>query len=380
MAHEEKVCTRCVMDDSARDIVFDATGVCNYCSEFLNKKVHVLHKEATVRKNELLSFINMVKKDGKGKKYDCVIGVSGGVDSSWALVLAVQHGLRPLAVHMDNGWNSELAQNNISNLVRSLGVDLFTHVIEWHEYRKLMQAFFDADVIDVELLYDNAMLAVNYRQAAKWGVSYILGGTNTATEGMRMPVGWNWFKYDKKNIKSIGRCNGKIKLESFPAIGVYELLWHQFGNRIKWIHFLDHFDYQKEQAVTVLQRDFKYKPYPYKHYESVFTRFYQGYILPTKFHVDKRRLHLSNLIMSGQLSRDAALSILEKTPYPNVNELEADKLYFLKKMGWSEAMLEDYLSRPEKTHEYYASERKLWKSLIGMHKYIGRFMRQYRFM
>ena len=160
-------CLRCVMDASADGIVFDENGVCNYCKEFLDRK------------------------SGKGKPYDCVVGVSGGVDSSWTLVEVVRLGLRPLAVHMDNGWNSELAQNNIANLVRNLGVDLHTHVIDWGEYRELMQAFFDADVIDLELLYDNAMLAVNYAQARQFDLKYILAGTNKATEGMRIPKTWN---------------------------------------------------------------------------------------------------------------------------------------------------------------------------------------------
>ena len=156
-------------------------------------------------------------RDGRGKQYDCMIGVSGGVDSSWALALAVDQGLRPLAVHMDNGWNTELAQNNIANLVRGLGVDLHTHVIDWPEYRGLMEAFFAADVVDVELLYDNAMLAVNFEAAARHGVKHILGGTNVATEGMRMPPSWNWLKYDKRNIKSICEALRRTEAQYFPV-------------------------------------------------------------------------------------------------------------------------------------------------------------------
>src|SRR2546422_1104380 len=206
-----QVCTRCVMDTSVGDIVFDAFGVCNYCTEFLERSLELRNPDTAARQSGLDTLLNKVRAAGRGKRYDCVVGVSGGVDSSWTLVQAVRLGLRPLAVHMDNGWNSELAQNNIANLVRGLGVDLYTHVINWIEYRNLMQAFFDADVVDVELLYDNALLAVNYRQAAKHGVSFILAGTNHATEGMRFPPGWNWHKLDAKHIRALARQFGGIR-------------------------------------------------------------------------------------------------------------------------------------------------------------------------
>lgn len=189
-------CTHCVMDTTAADITFDKKGVCNHCKEFLERSSHIIHENLDTKEARLQELIERVKASGIGKPYDCIVGVSGGVDSSWTLVEVKRLGLRPLAVHMDNGWNSELAQNNIANLVRGLDVDLYTYVIDWNEYRELMQAFFDADVIDVELLYDNTMLAVNYQQAANYGLKYILAGSNQATEGMRMPPGWNWFKYD----------------------------------------------------------------------------------------------------------------------------------------------------------------------------------------
>ncbi|MDD4836465.1 MAG: N-acetyl sugar amidotransferase [Dethiosulfovibrio sp.] len=354
------MCSRCVMDTTARDISFDENGVCNYCTEFLSRSSKVLFKEPEARKKELDAFVAKVKKDGKGKPYDCIIGVSGGVDSSWVLVKAIELGLRPLAVHMDNGWNSELAQNNISNLVQKLGVDLYTHVINWEEYKGLMQAFFDADVIDIELLYDNAMLAVNYRMAAKYGVKGILSGSNQATEGMRIPSNWLWFKRDKKNIINIQKKFNACKIETFPLLGTMGYIYHEFIRQEKWISFLDFIEYDKEMALNSLIDSFDYKPYPYKHYESIFTRFYQGFILPTKFGVDKRKVHLSSLIISQQITRNNALELLSHPPYPSEAELSSDKAYFLKKMGWTENNLEEYLSRPEKPHDYYGSERPVW--------------------
>lgn len=367
MSRPYQVCTRCVMDTTASDIVFDSDGVCSYCTEFLEKKSHIVHVEPAERERRLAAFVDRVKRAGRGKRYDCVVGVSGGVDSSWALVGAVELGLRPLAVHMDNGWNSELAQNNIANLIRGLGVDLYTHVINWEEYRALMQAFFDADVLDVELLYDNAMMAVNFRQAAKHGIRFLLSGSNQATEGMRFPPGWNWLKFDKRNIVDIGRRFGGVKLKTFPAIGVLDFAWYELVRRIRWVSFLDFFSYNKAEALATLESTYGYKRYPFKHYESIFTRFYQGYILPAKFGVDKRRLHFSTLVASGQISRDEALRGTEGLPYPSERALEEDKQYFIKKMGWTRADLDAYIARPERSHLAYASEQPLWERLVRLH-------------
>ena len=199
-----------------------------------------------------------------------------GVDSCFALHKIIKLGLKPLVVHMDNGWNSELAQNNIENLVKKLNLDLFTYVIEWNEYKNMMNSFFDSDVIDIELLMDNAMLSVNYQQASKNDINYILAGTNTATEGMAMPTNMNWFKYDKKNILNILKIYGDQKIKSFPIISTLELIYYILFKRIKWISF-NYFNYNKKVNRNT-KSNYNFKPYPYKHYELLFTRFYQGYI------------------------------------------------------------------------------------------------------
>lgn len=373
MSDQYQLCNRCVMDTTAQNIQFNNEGNCHFCSDFEKNSASVLKKSSEQRESYLNAFLKEVKNSvASNSQYDCIIGVSGGLDSAWALYQAVNLGLKPLAVHMDNGWNSELAVHNIENLVKKLDVDLCTHVIDWEEYRQLMQAFFDADVIDVELLYDNAMLAVNYQYAQKFGIKYILAGTNTSTEGFIMPEGWNWFKYDKKNIFSIYKANGHFKkIVSFPAIGVLDYAKFKVWNKIRWVSFLDLFDYQKKDVLKVLEEELGYRPYPYKHYESVFTRFYQGYILPKKFKVDKRRLHLSTLIMSGQMSREEALQNLESSPYPDEVQLAEDMKFFIKKMNWTEDSLRDYLQRPECSHDLYPSSdswRQLYrkiKSLLG---------------
>lgn len=365
-----QVCNRCVMDTSASDIVFDEEGFCNYCSEFL------MVLQATKEKiADHLSFrdefISKVKKNADGKEYDCIVGVSGGIDSSYALYLAAKNGLRPLAVHLDNGWNSELASHNIANLVNQLGVDLYTHVIDWEENRDLQLSFFKANVVDIEMLMDNAMKALCYQQAAKYGLKYILSGGNQATEGVPMPPGWNHMKYDVRNIRAIQKKFGKNSIKTHPLISTLSFVFYNYLRRIQWISFLDYFQYSKDEALEILKKECCYKAYPYKHYESVFTRFYQAYILPRKFGFDKRRVHLSTLIVSGQMLREEALELLKSAPYPDPKQEIQDRIFVMKKLGFSEEEFDNYMSAPGVPHEVYGTEKFIYdtfRSLKSMFK------------
>ena len=367
--NDYQVCSRCVMDTSARDLVFDEAGICNYCSGFL-KNLEFLQAQVGDHEAHRDDFITAVKADGKGKEYDCIIGVSGGVDSSYALYLAVKHGLRPLAVHLDNGWNSELASHNIATLVDRLGVDLYTHVIDWEENRDLQLSFFKANVIDIELLMDNAMLAVNYQMAAKYDLKYILSGSNQATEGMSIPPDWNHYKYDVYNIKRIHQRFGSVPIKTHPLFSTMGYFWNRLVRRIMWVSFLDYFPYNKQKSIAILQNEFGYKPYPYKHYESVFTRFYQGYILPRKFGVDKRRVHLATLVVSGQMTRKDAMKMLEHTPYPDPGQEEEDRIFVMKKLGFTEESFLEYIGAPSVPHQVYGSEKWLWDLFISMYRII----------
>lgn len=365
--NDYRVCSVCIMDTSAQGIQFDENGQCNFCRAFESVlAADQLIVDPAVREQRLAGLVAAVKKNGQGKRYDCIVGVSGGVDSSWALVQAVTLGLRPLAVHMDNGWNTELAANNIAHLIETLDVDLYTYVIDWAEYRSLMQAFFDADVIDIELLYDNAMLAVCYQQADAYRLKYILSGYNLSTEGLRMPLQWSWRdKLDATNIRAIAKAYG-VRIRSFPLFSNARFLRHRHITGTRWVPFLDYLDYRKDEALATLVAGHGYKPYPYKHYESVFTRFYQGHILPEKFGVDKRRAHLSSLIVTGQLTREAALAAVAHIPYPSVDDLEKDKSYVIKKMNWQQGELEAYLARPERAHDEWDTDpvkRWVWPIL-----------------
>ncbi len=356
-------CTRCIMDTSAKDITFDKNGICNFCTDFINRTSHIIYEDLGEKALRLEKLLTKIRETHREKQYDCIVGVSGGVDSSWTLVETMRLGLRPLAVHMDNGWNSELAQNNIANLVNKLNVDLYTYVIDWREYRSLMQAFFDADVVDIELLYDNALLAVCYAQAHRFGVKYILSGGNEATEGIDMPREWNWYKRDVRNIRALAKRFGSVKIKSFPTHSTVDFLLDEYLYRINWISFLDYLPYIKSEALNTLENSFGYKRYLYKHYESIFTRFYQGYILPNKFGVDKRLVHLSALIASGQMPRDEALGCINGIPYPSQQDLDEDIKYFLKKMEWRLSDLERYMQRPAINHSTYPSERNIHKML-----------------
>lgn len=366
---EKITCKRCVMDNTAANFEVDDTGICNYCKNY-NQNYLSVSKNYT--KSNLEKLIKKIKVNARDKKYDCIVGLSGGLDSSWTLVQVKKLGLRPLAVHMDNGWNSETAQNNIFELVRILDVDLYTHVIDWIEYRKLMEAFFKANVIDIELLMDNAMRAVNWNMAEKFNVKYILSGTNTASEGMSIPPNWNWpNKTDLKNIKYIGHKFSKIKLKTFPGLSTkryISLLIRGF----RWIPFLDYTSYTRSEAIELLSSKYNYKSYEHKHYESVFTRFYQGYILPKKFHVDKRKLHYSALIMSNQITRKDAAEQLKLSTYSDQLLLNSDIKYFLKKMKWSNNDLKNYLNTRPISHWNYKNEKlsyillKLTKKILNI--------------
>lgn len=354
------------MDTTATAIAFDEQGVCSYCTKFLALQARRDREPDPEGRRD--DFLARVRAAGRRKPYDCIVGVSGGVDSSYVLYLAVKHGLRPLAVHLDNGWNSELATHNIANLVTTLGVDLHTHVIDWEENRDLQRSFFEAHVVDIEMLVDSALIALNYEQAAKHGLRHILSGSNIATEGLGMPEGWNHLKYDARNIRAIHAKFGTVPIRTHPLISVADYIWYEFGRGIKWVPFLDYFPYNKFDAIRTLQRATAYKPYPYKHYESVFTRFYQAHILPRKFGYDKRRVHLATLVASGQMPRDEALRLLAQPTYPDATQEAEDRAFVLKKLGFTEEYFEAYMRAHKVPHEAFPSEAELYRRLSGVYK------------
>lgn len=354
MNHQYMQCTRCVMDTSATDIFFNQNGVCSYCSEYEIYGKEVLVSDFSHRDAELVTMLEKIKKSRRGD-YDCIIGLSGGADSTYVAYLAVKHGLKPLAIHLDNGWNAELAVKNIESTVKGLNLDLITHVIDWEEFRDIQLSFFKAGVIDLEMPTDHAIGVLLYRLAKRFGLKYFLSGTNLATEAM-MPS--NWFfnnKLDPINLRAIYRQFGSgRKLRTFPIFRVDEYVRRKYFSPIHVVSFLNYFDYHKPRAVALLEKEIGYVPYPIKHYESVFTRFYQGYILPRKFNVDKRRPFFSTMIMTGQMTRSEALDQLNQDPY-EPRQLQQDRPFVLKKLGIDNAAFEKYMNKPEVNHLEYSS-------------------------
>lgn len=339
-------------------------GFCNFCNEYLLTK----QKNAS-RKYDLQELVNKIKLDGKGKKYNCIIGVSGGLDSSYVLHLAYENNLRPLCVHLDNGWNSDLAVSNIKNLLTTFKFDLYTHVISWEEVKKTQLAFISANVVDIEMLMDNAMLSINYTMAKKYNIKFILSGSNTNTEGFKMPANWSHNKFDKRNIRDIvSKYDKNFKFKTHPLISTFEHLIYENILKIKWIKTLDYISYDKEMAKELLVSKYGYRPYPYKHYENVFTRFYQGYILPNKFKYDKRRPHLSPLIIDKKMSRNEALEILNTEPYEDEKLLSMDYDFVLKKLGLTKEYFDKYLNKRISSHFDYKSDQPFWKPIIRFKK------------
>jgi N-acetyl sugar amidotransferase len=363
------------MDTSDPDITFGEDGVCNHCTEHEADIRDKVFSGADGRRR-LESLAEEVRSQGKGLRYDCLIGVSGGVDSTYTAWLVRQLGLRPLAVHLDNGWNSDIAVRNISNAVGTLGIDLHTHVIDWEEYRDIQRAFLLASVPDVEVPTDHAILACMYREAKRFRIPAIVIGTNTRTES-HLPAGWSRGHRDWGYIRTVHRTFGTGAVRTFPHLGLSDFLLPG-RNRPRTLEFLNYVDYDKEGAKATIERELGWQDYGGKHFESVFTRWYQGCYLPRKFGFDKRRTHLSSLISTGQLTRERALEILREPPYDPARQ-DADCEYVAKKLGFGEAEFRAIMSAPPKRFEDYWSfakriETPMFKSIRALGRRVRRLL------
>lgn len=351
---EYRVCTRTVMDTSDPDIRFDDDGVSNYVHDFAAFMDSLPSPEE--RKALLEKRVAQIKAEGRGKRYDCVLGLSGGVDSSYLAYLSREWGLRPLVVHFDNGWNSELAVDNIERIVSQLGFELSTFVMNWEEFRNLQRSYFLASVVDIEVPTDHLIFGALFRLAAKHKLRTILSGTNYATEWL-MPPRWNYRKNDAVNMRAIQRLFGSRKLRELPILGVWNQGRYTLLNGIRTFAPLDLIDYSKAGAKKLLTEELGWRDYGGKHYESVFTRFYQGYVLPRKFGIDKRRAHLSTLILTGEITRDAALAELQQPTYDEVLQAE-ERAYVAKKLGFADDEFDRILSAAPVPHEVYGTDAR----------------------
>ncbi len=357
------------MDTTDPNIVFNGDGVCNYCLD-AEQKLPQYHFTPEQEAENLARLAREIKAESKGK-YDSVVGLSGGVDSSYVALLAKKMGLNPLCVHFDNGWNSEIAVNNIKKIISTCGFDLQTYVIDWPEFKDLQRSFFKAGVIDIEMLSDHAIMATMFRLRGKHKIKYVLSGTNYTTEH-GMPQAWVWNKRDIKNIRGIQKQFGTRKIDRFPTTSTLKMLFiEKFGIGGVYAEPLNMINYNKNSAMEALKEEFGWQYYGGKHYESVFTKFYQAYILPTKFNVDKRKVHLSALIRNGEISREQALEELAKPLYAP-EELARDKDYVLKKLDFAESEFDKMMEAKPFTHAYYGTENDLMKKVVKLGKFILR--------
>jgi N-acetyl sugar amidotransferase len=350
-----KQCAISVMDTIADPgISFDDKGICNYYYEYQTKK---LLRDFSADPNKLNEIISVIKNEGEGKAYDCVIGVSGGVDSTYLAYLTKQWGLRPLAVHLDNGWNSELAVKNIENTLNKLQIDLTTKVLDWHEFKSLQISFLKSSTPDGEIPTDHAIFATLFETAAKHSIKYILNGNNFTTESV-MPITWSYGHIDWKYIKTIHRQFGNRSLKNYPHLTLFRYLYYTLFKRIRIVSILNYMPYNKAEAMHVLQDKLSWKYYGGKHYESVYTRFFQGYWLPEKFKIDKRKAHLSTLIFSKQITKQEAMTELEKPIYPETLK-EEDLQFVLKKLELTQQEFQSLKESSIKTFRNYPTSYKL---------------------
>jgi N-acetyl sugar amidotransferase len=348
-------CARCVMDTTDPEIQFDESGVCNHCRSYHARAAHEL-LPASEREGALAAIVEQIHRAGRGKDYDCVVGVSGGVDSTYTAYQASRLGLRPLAVHLDNGWNSEQAVRNIERALAKLRIDLYTHVLDWEEFRDLQVSFLRASTPDGEIPTDHAIAALLYRLAGRNGVRYIMDGRNFTTEGI-LPPSWSQGHGDWKYIRSIQARFGTRRLRHFPHFGIGELAYYTLARRLKTVSVLNYVPYVKADVMRIIGQELGWEYYGGKHYESVYTRFFQGYVLPVKFGIDKRKAHLSTLICSGQITREQAIQDLGAPIYP-AGLLEQDKRFVLKKLELSEAEFAEIMAREPRSFWDYPSYRR----------------------
>ena len=371
MDRNYQICKNCVMDTSDSKIEFDNEGVCDHCNTF---KKEILPKwqidDNSIQKLNLL--VSKIKKAGKGKEFDCILGMSGGLDSSYLLhKICVDFGLRPLVFHVDAGWNSQIAVNNIEKLVDGLGLDLYTEVINWEEIKDLQLSFFKSGLPNIDVPQDHAFFATMYKFASEHNINYILSGGNFSTECIRNPLEWMWYQSDSWLLKDVHKKFGKINLETYP---ITNILWHKvylpYLKGIKLIRPLDFINYNKTKAADELVKTYGFQRYPQKHFESRFTRFYESYWLYERFGFDTRRVQFSSLILTNQMTRNEALEELKKKPY-DIDNIKHDFNFVAEKLGISYEELVSYFKMPRKTHNDYNSQKIIYTVGSFFMKHLG---------
>lgn len=358
-------CSRCIMDNVTDPfITFNQDGTCNHCSNILRNKQRYIY-QGELSDAKLKTLVNQVKKNRKNSQYDCIIGISGGVDSSYLMVLAKQWGLKPLAVHMDNGWNSKIAVNNINKLLEKLEIELYTYVLNWEDFKDLQLSFFKASVIEVENPTDMAIHGALHRVANKFGIKYILNAGNYATEGIS-PKHFQYGKKDYSYTKAIHKKFGSTSLSKYPSFSIWDEFRFKFVNKIKILYPLNYVDYNKEEAKKMLMESYGWENYGGKHHESIMTKFVQGYYLYEKFKIDYRKATFSTMICNGKITREKALKEIVDLPYKE-DEIDGDIRYIAKKFDVSEKIFKEILEREPKYYTDYNNSENFLQYIYGLY-------------
>lgn len=366
-----QACTTCLMDTSDPNIRFDQLGVCHHCVHAREQlpKYQFTQEQESVYLKKLQS--SLVSERSSKTRYDAILGVSGGVDSSYVALLAHRLGLRILLVHCDNGWNSPSAVQNIYNIIKVTNFDLETVVLDWNEFRDLQRSFLYAGVVDIEMLTDHANRASMFKIAKQNKIKTILSGNNFTTEHT-MPQAWVWNKRDARNIKSIQKTFGTVPLRNYPFLNTFTLaLYSKLGIRFQYVEPLTNLNYIQKNVKRELKEHLDWEEYGGKHHESEFTKFYQTYILPRKFKIDKRRAHLSDLIHSRQLQLEDAREELSKPLYDEAT-IGTQKLFILNKLKLTAAEFEKIMSSPPVPHDHYGSDKKIMDQLRKLKRFYDR--------
>ncbi|AYA41577.1 N-acetyl sugar amidotransferase [Xenorhabdus nematophila] len=358
------ICAKCVMDTTDPEITFDHEGVCNHCHQFDDiTSTYWFPNEQGHKK--LSNIFENIRKERKNFEYDCIIGLSGGLDSSYLALVMKDYGLRPLVVHVDAGWNSELAVHNIEKIVKYCDYDLHTHVMNWPEIRDLQLSYLKAGIANQDAVQDHAFFASLYHFAIRHKINYVISGGNIATEAV-FPNSWHHSAMDATNLKAIHKKFGSIPLKEYQTISFMQYyFYYPFIKNMQVIRPLNYIQYSKELALSELKEKVGYKPYERKHGESRFTKFFQNYYLPVKFNIDKRKPHLSSMILSGLITREHALKELELPLYDD-HELREDKYYIAKKLGVSTEQLDEYIFSSGHNYDEYPN----WDSKYAFMKKI----------
>jgi N-acetyl sugar amidotransferase len=343
------------MDSSDNDIFFDSEGICNHCKDF-EKIISSPKLDKKIASKQLKLLIEKVKIKGENKKYDCLVGISGGVDSCYTAYLCKKWGLKPLLIHMDNGWNSEIAVKNVKKIVDKLKLDYVSYVLDWEEFREIQLAFLKSSIVDLEIPTDIAIAASLYKTAGKYGIKYIISGGNYSGEGI-LPLSWGYHVLkDEKLYRHIVKTYSTQKIKKTPIVGLKGEIYYKFIKKIKYVYPLNFTNYDKDNAREFLKKEFKWEDYGGKHHESKITGFWQSYVMPTKYNMDYRRATFSSQIVSGQISREKALKELKKLPY-EIEKIEIDKKYISKKYNISEIEFEKLLKNSPKTYKDFPNSK-----------------------